>query len=117
MIAVISDLYAQFMALSGLIVLLYGLSKVPFVRSLFHRNITMPFREWLADILKPTNDSIRQVNDEVQGVRDRLYELADTLNYEFKANGGGSLRDRVNDVAATVGAQPDPLRGGRDVLH
>ncbi len=102
MIAVVwSDLWAQFAAWAGSLLLIGALAKTAPGKALIRNNATDPFREWLSDILKPTNDRI-------DGVNERLYELADTLEYEFKANSGNSLRDRVDVVARTVGAADSP---------
>ena len=96
-----SDLWSQFAALGASLLLLAALSKVPFIRTLFRRNVSDPFREWMADILHPTNERIDKVNA-------RVCELADYLDYEFSANGGGSMRDRVNAGVQAAGGPEDP---------
>jgi len=77
-----SDIWSQFAALAASFLLLVGLSKVPLVQTLFRRNVSGPFREWVTEILHPTNERI-------DGVNSRLYELAKHLHYEFSANGAG----------------------------
>lgn len=109
---VLSGLWAQFVALATTVILLATLSKLSFVRALFRRNVSEPFRSWLHTTLEPTNERI-------DGVNSRLYELAQHLDYEFSANGGGSLRDRVNEAVQASGGPPDPLKApsrdrGRD---
>lgn len=100
---VLSGLWAQFVTLATTVILLATLSKLPFVKALFRRNVSEPFRAWLHTTLEPTNERI-------DGVNSRLYELAQHLNYEFSANGGGSLRDRVNEAVEASGGAPDPLK-------
>ena len=100
---VLSGLWAQFVALATTVILVATLSKLPLVKALFRRNVSEPFRSWLHTTLEPTNDRI-------DGVNSRLYELAQHLDYEFSANGGGSLRDRVNEAVEASGGPPDPLK-------
>lgn len=106
--ATLADLWAQFAALASTILLVYGLSKVPPVRALFRRNIADPFAGWLAHLLEPVRAEIADVRADMSGVHERLYEVAEFLDYQFKANGGNSLRDRV-DIAAN--ASEELLRG------
>lgn len=103
---VLSGLWEQFVATATTVILVATLSKLSFVRALFHRNVSEPFRSWLHMTLEPTNERI-------DGVNSRLYELAKHLDYEFSANGGGSLRDRVNEAVQASGGPPDPLKAPR----
>lgn len=107
-----SDLWAQFAALAGSLLLLGALAKTRPGKAFIRNNVTQPFAKWLHGILQPTNDRI-------DGIHLRLYELADTLGYEFSANGGGSLRDRVNAGVEAAGGAPDPLKSEdpEDLLH
>lgn len=102
MIAVVwSDLWSQFAAWAGTLLLVGALAKTRPGRALIKNNITDPYRTWLEGIHAPLEKSI-------DGVNDRLYELAKSLDYEFSANSGNSLRDRVDVVARTVGAADSP---------
>lgn len=103
-----SDLWSQFASLGATLLLLVALSKVPFIQTLARRNVSDPFREWLREILHPTNVRIDKVNA-------RVSELADYLDYEFSANGGGSMRDRVNAGVEAAGGPEDPM--GIDHVH
>lgn len=105
-----SDLWSQFASLGATLLLLAALSKVPFIQTLAHRNVSDPFREWLKEILHPTNVRIDKVNA-------RVSELADYLDYEFSANGGGSMRDRVNASVEAAGGPEDPRAMGIDHVH
>lgn len=108
MIAVVwSDLWSQFAALAAALLLLAALSKVPFIQTLFRRNVSDPFREWLKEVLHPTNMRIDKVNA-------RVSELADYLDYEFSANGGSSMRDRVNAGVEAAGGPEDPRSIGTE---
>lgn len=100
---VLNDLWAQFVAIATTVVLVATLSKISFVKALFRRNVSEPFRSWVHTTLEPTNERI-------DGINERLYELANHLDYEFSANGGGSLRDRVNEAVQASGGPPDPLK-------
>lgn len=97
----LAELWAQFAALAGCILLLGALAKTRPGRALIKHNVTEPYRQWLEGIHAPLQESIGEVNA-------KLYELADTLNYEFEANGGGSLRDRVNEGVRASGGSEDP---------
>ena len=102
---VLNDLWAQFVSIATTVILVATLSKLSFVRAFFHRNVSEPFRSWLHMTLEPTNERI-------DGVNSRLYELAKHLDYEFSANGGGSLRDRVNAGVEAAGGPEDPRSVG-----
>ncbi len=103
MAVVLGGLWAQFVTIATTVILLATLFKLPFIKALFRRNVSEPFRLWLHTTLEPTNERI-------DGVNSRLYELAKHLDYEFSANGGGSLRDRVNEAVQASGGAPDPLK-------
>ena len=96
-----SDLWAQFAALASTLILLFGLSKIPPIQALCRRNVTEPFGEWVDSKLHPLHEKIDRTDK-------RLDELASVLDYQFKNNGGNSLRDRVDEAVRSAGGHPAP---------
>lgn len=113
-----SDLWSQFAALAGTLLLLGALAKTRPGKALIKNNVTDPYRDWLRGIHAPMEKSLGEMNT-------KLYELADYMDYEFSANGGGSLRDRVNAGVKAAGGPEDPRAAGEsdaerdspDLLH
>ena len=104
----IADLWAQFTALGSTIILVYGLSKVPWVRTLWYRNVVEPVKAFIERQLHPLHEKADAIQEQVTSNHDKLYELAGLLDYEFRANGGNSMRDRVNAAVTAAGGIPDP---------
>lgn len=100
-----SDLWSQFAALAGTLLLVGALAKTRPGRALIKNNVTDPYRDWLKGIHAPMEQSLGEMNT-------KLYELADYMDYEFSANGGSSLRDRVNAGVAAAGGPEDPRAAG-----
>ena len=99
--ATLTSLWAQFAALATSILLLAALSKLRFVRALWRRNVAAPFAEWIEHLLAPLHHKADRLDS-------RLNEVASFLDYEFKNNGGNSLRDRVDEAVAASGGAPAP---------
>ena len=97
----LEGLWAQFTALGSTLLLLFALSKLPFVHVLWRRNVTEPFGEWVDGKLGPLHEKVDRTDR-------KLHELAMVLDYEFKNNGGNSLRDRVDEAVQASGGQPAP---------
>lgn len=91
----LAQLWAQFFTLGSTVIFVYGLSKIPFVRTLWHRNISDPFAHWMAH---QVGTQVAPVHHRIDSLYVRLNELADALDYEFRSNGGNSLRDRVDAI-------------------
>ena len=85
----LTALWAQFVALVSTIVLLFGLSKVPFCKTLWSRNVTDPFAGWLKGLFEPTRRELAAVNR-------KLDSLAKFVDYQFTPNGGNSARDQLD---------------------
>lgn len=97
----LEGLWAQFAALGSTVLLLFAMFKVPLVQVLWRRNVTEPFGDWVDGKLDPLHAKIDRTDR-------KLHELAEVLDYQFKNNGGNSLRDRVDEAVQASGGQPAP---------
>lgn len=83
------------------VVLFSTLSKVKVVRNLVKRNVLDPFWEKVEKVLHPLHVKIDRTER-------RVNELAEALDYQFRPNGGNSLRDRVDAGVEAAGGPPPP---------
>jgi len=60
-----------------------------------------PFGDWVDGKLHPLHEKIDRTDR-------KLHELAEVLDYQFKNNGGNSLRDRVDEAVRASDGLPAP---------